>query len=72
MVTGTGRRRCEWSSDGFGARSSTPASAGSPWPRTHSGSGPSSGRPVKNFAAMHPPRQASNAEHDVQAPPVCG
>ena len=28
-------------------------------PFTHSGSGPSSGRPVKNFAAMHPPRQLS-------------
>ena len=31
----------------------------SPWPLTHSGSGPSSGRPVKNLAAMHPPWQAS-------------
>ena len=28
-------------------------------PCTHSGSGPSSGRPVKNFAAMQPPRQES-------------
>jgi hypothetical protein len=26
---------------------------------THSGSGPASGSPVKNFAAMHPPWQAS-------------
>ena len=48
------------------------ASARSPCPFTHSGSGPSSGRPVKNFAAMQPPRQASNAEQDWQAPPVCG
>ena len=31
----------------------------SPWPLTHSGSGPSSGRPVKNLAAMQPPWQAS-------------
>ena len=31
------------------------ASACSPNPRTHSGSGPSKGSPVKNFAAMHPP-----------------
>ena len=28
-------------------------------PLTHSGSGPSSGNPVKNLAAMHPPWQAS-------------
>ena len=30
-----------------------------PPPCTHSGSGPSRGRPVKNLAAMHPPWQAS-------------
>ncbi len=39
-------------------------------PLTHSGSGPSSGSPVKNFAAMQPPRQASYAEQRVQAPPA--
>ena len=33
--------------------------AASPCPFTHSGSGPSSGRPVKNLAAMQPPWQAS-------------
>ena len=42
-------------------KASTLASAASPWPRTHSGSGPSSGRPVKNFAAMQPPPQASKS-----------
>ena len=41
------------------ARRDTAASAASPWPSTHSGSGPSSGSPVKNFAAMQPPRHAS-------------
>ena len=35
---------------------------------THSGSGPSSGRPVKNLAAMHPPWQASYEPHDPHAP----
>ena len=57
MVTGT--LRCEWSTEGFGVAPETAASAASPWPCTHSGSGPSSGRPVKNFAAMQPPRQES-------------
>ena len=53
----TGR---EWSAAGRGAdAATTPASASSPWPCTHSGSGPSRGRPVKNLAAMHPPWQAS-------------
>jgi len=49
------------------APSAIDASAVSPWPCTHSGSGPSSGRPVKNFAAMHPPRQASKDPQDAQA-----
>ena len=65
--------RCEWSPDGRGA--GTPACASrarSPWPFTHSGSGPSSGRPVKNLAAMQPPRQESYAEQDVHAPPPWG
>jgi hypothetical protein len=49
-----------WSTAGAGtAPGATPASAASPWPVTHSGSGPSSGRPVNSFAAMHPPWQAS-------------
>ena len=52
-----GRR--EWSADGCGASRSPRSERASPWPCTHSGSGPSSGRPVKNFAAMQPPRQAS-------------
>ena len=37
----------------------SPASAASPYPCTHSGSGPSVGRPVKNFVAMQRPRQKS-------------
>ena len=53
------------------ARSSA-ASAASPCPCTHSGSGPSRGRPVKNLAAMQPPRQASKEPHDAQAPALCG
>ncbi|SLH04023.1 Uncharacterised protein [Mycobacteroides abscessus subsp. abscessus] len=54
-----GARR-EWSLSGLGALSApTVASANSALPRTHSGSGPSSGRPVKNFAAMQPPWQES-------------
>ena len=48
------------------------ASAASPCPCTHSGSGPSSGRPVKNLAAMHPPRQASNEPQEAQAPALWG
>ena len=48
------------------------ASAASPCPYTHSGSGPSSGSPVKNFAAMHPPRHASNEPHEAQAPALWG
>mgnify|MGYP002134833676 CR=1 FL=1 len=48
----------EWSMCERGL-SRSPASADSPWPTTHSGSGPSIGRPVKNFAAMQPPRQPS-------------
>ena len=48
------------------------ASAVSPWPCTHSGSGPSSGRPVKNLAAMQPPWQASKEPHEAQAPALCG
>ena len=43
-----------------------------PCPTTHSGSGPSSGSPVKNFAAMQPPRQASYAPQEPQAPADCG
>ena len=55
----------EWSTSDFGIAVSTDraASACSPNPRTHSGSGPSSGSPVKNFAAMHPPWQESKTEH---------
>ena len=46
----------EWSIAGFGAEPGvTIDNACSPSPPTHSGSGPSSGIPVKNFAAMHPP-----------------
>ena len=53
-------RRWPWSGPGWRpGRGASPASARSPYPCTHSGSGPSSGRPVKNFAAMHPPRQES-------------
>ena len=37
------------------AARATESMASSPWPSTHSGSGPSSGMPVKNLAAMHPP-----------------
>jgi hypothetical protein len=53
-LRGAGR---EWSTSDFGIAVSADraASACSPNPRTHSGSGPSSGSPVKNFAAMHPP-----------------
>ena len=51
-----------------GARPPRAARARSPWPSTHSGSGPSSGRPVKNFAAMQPPRHESKCRHDAQAP----
>ena len=56
--SGGGRR--EWSTGerGDGAVAERRAAA-SPWPSTHSGSGPSSGSPVKNFAAMQPPRQES-------------
>src|SRR5215207_9681399 len=78
MVTGTGRRtagavRCEWSPSGRGVPlRSTVDTAVAPKPRTHSGSGPASGRPVKNFAAMQPPRQASYAPQDAQAPGDCG
>ena len=43
----------------FNAFIRTRVNADSPWPLTHSGSGPSRGRPVKNFAAMHPPRHES-------------
>ena len=59
------RRRCtgrEWSAarpSGSGradGRRRAPARRGR---STHSGSGPSSGRPVKNLAAMQPPWQAS-------------
>lgn len=54
------RRRLLWSLSMMGsAVASTAASAASPWPSTHSGSGPSIGRPVKNLAAMQPPWQAS-------------
>src|SRR5690606_28272867 len=65
MDTGTAERRRgavrrEWSLSGFGAAPApTSSSARSALPLTHSGSGPSSGSPVKNFAAMHPPRQES-------------
>ena len=62
-----------WSGRGPSAAGSPSAArAASPWPCTHSGSGPSSGRPVKNLAAMHPPRQASKEPHDAQAPALCG
>ena len=59
----------EWSEVGAG-RSSTPtwARGSSPWPLTHSGSGPSRGSPVKNLAAMQPPWQASNWPQLAQAP----
>src|SRR5689334_14361935 len=63
IVTGTGsdgRFRCEWSPEGFGGAAPTAAArAVAPWPLTHSGSGPSRGSPVKNLAAMHPPRHES-------------
>ena len=55
-----------------GIRRTVCVSRASPCPSTHSGSGPSSGSPVKNLAAMQPPRQASNRPHDAQAPPVWG
>src|SRR5690606_14165605 len=61
----------EWSTRGLGLVRSR-ASAGAPWPSTHSGSGPSSGRPVKNFAAMQPPRQLSKWLQPEQAPADCG
>ena len=52
--------RREWSSEGRGIScTGTDPSSASPSPPTHSGSGPSSGRPVKNLAAMQPPWQAS-------------
>src|SRR5262249_4322060 len=35
-------------------------------------SGPSSGKPVKNLAAMHPPWQASYEPHDAHAPAASG
>jgi hypothetical protein len=61
-LIGTGRRgdvRCEWSPAGRGA-AAVPAVASARWPCpcTHSGSGPSSGSPVKNLAAMQPPRHS--------------
>ena len=46
--------------------------ARSPCPSTHSGSGPSSGSPVKNLAAMQPPRHVSNSPQLAHAPAVCG
>ena len=55
------RRRASGRPLGRGPAPSTRDSAVAPWPWTHSGSGPSSGSPVKNFAAMQPPRQASYA-----------
>ena len=50
----------EWPELGLGgAGAASPARparpAGFPWPSTHSGSGPSSGSPVKNLLAMQPP-----------------
>lgn len=57
IETGT---RLEWSGDGLGISITFfAASAVSPWPNTHSGSGSVSSSPVKNFAAMQPPRHAS-------------
>ena len=59
--TGT-RAGLEWSIAGLGRATSRAAAASiaaSPCPLTHSGSGPSSGMPTKNFAAMQPPWQAS-------------
>ena len=54
------RTGLEWSIAGRGTvAGSTTAKPSSPPPRTHSGSGPSRGRPVKNLAAMQPPWQAS-------------
>src|SRR6185312_464030 len=59
----------EWSIAGRGVEPApTAARSSSPWPLTHSGSGPSRGRPVKNLAAMQPPWQASNDPHEAQAP----
>ena len=61
--TGRGRKTTgvgfEWSAIGRGGTVARLARAASPWPCTHSGSGPSRGRPVKNLAAMQPPWQAS-------------
>ena len=53
-------------------RSRTARRRAVPCPFTQSGSGPSSGSPVKNFAAMHPPLQASHDPHDAHAPPLPG
>src|SRR6202034_2419338 len=55
-----------------GSTPESSASASAPWPKTHSGSGPSRGSPVKNFAAMQPPRQASYEPHDEHAPALVG
>ena len=50
-----------WSGPSSGAERGRCAASNaiSPSPPTHSGSGPSSGSPVKNFAAMQPPWHAS-------------
>ena len=66
-------RRREWSGDGDGRiETARAASALSPWPNTHSGSGSVISRPVKNFAAMHPPRHASYEPHEAHAPGLPG
>ena len=65
--------RREWSGEGVGTGVvACLASAASPRPKTHSGSGSESYSPVKNLAAMHPPRQASYEPHDVHAPGLPG
>src|ERR1019366_2784098 len=69
-VTGT---LLEWSGDESGRIDTRLAArAVSPCPKTHSGSGSDISRPVKNFAAMQPPRHASYEPHDAHAPGLPG
>src|ERR1019366_834631 len=62
----------EWSCRALGRNVTAAAGAAIPCPWTQSGSGPSRAMPVKNLAAMHPPRHASHEPHDAQAPALPG
>ena len=69
VITVSGRDR-EWSTAGLGiSRSAAKPIRRSP--ERIPGSGPSNGSPVKNLAAIQPPRHPSKCAHLAHAPPVC-